>query len=657
MSILRFSDRKTCFCVLLAGLFSFIPGLVHADSGNPYQSIETYKALAEALEKNPPAPVSLTEPLNGVLPVDQSLQELRGQLKSLTAYLKNSGRIGQKWSAILHLPELTAETNKKSPDIAKLEEYLAPFRSHIWGLEVEVLQNAGVCLQDYIGLRILIEDKVDLAESLQSVLPDLIKTLKQADSGSFQSAAELNAFLMWAKQYRQLSDVCAQIRYLACRNNLSIAVSEKTIQRYASQPVNRTVAIQETIQGVQQRGTMKMLGTNQFELIPNADKIGLRLTLDATGTGATTGYAERGVRITSNATNIIKATKEIYFDGTTFSLTPTVANVTVNSKVTGLNAPSPVVQRAAQNRISESRAAANREATQKAQARTRANLDREITQLTQQATKNLRDFSLLYKERGVYPNPFKCSSFEDHVLIEGFTQRYFALCSQPRPEFSGEYDIRVSVHQSMPTEFAKGLLADLRANEKTFLTIAQSMLPPPAFAKFKESYEERRKKNQTENNEELSQGYLYFNANYPLMVEFKDGKAFFALRVDAFQGDLTKKTQDIPMNISACYKPELGRDEQGRSVIRFVLQDKVEFVPRDFETQRRSMTKQETTLRNRMGDEIGKIFPKDFVLDASDMLVKKNPQDKKATEKVGTLVPVAIDIKNGWLQIGWQIVD
>ena len=110
------------------------------------------------------------------------------------------------------------------------------------------------------------------------------------------------------------------------------------------------------------------------------------------------------------------------------------------------------------------------------------------------------------------------------------------------------------------------------------------------------------------------------------------------------------------MNFSACYKPELAKDEQGQSMIRFTLQDEVEFVPRDFETQKRSMTKPETTLRNRMGDAVERLFPKDFVIETSDMMVKGSAKDS-ASEKVGRMVPVAVDARDGWLQIGWKTID
>ncbi len=612
-------------------------------------TVKTLSDLAAWLDTNPPVVVPINTPESNKAFLNNSLTELRNSGNVLINYLAVNGEIGRKWYKVLGIDALRAALSQQEPNLEELEKVYQKFHSHQWGLEVSELNNVANGLKDYILLRLIVQEGIDPQAGLEQATQRLTKVLKSRDNTSIADVLEFNEIMTWVKQNRQMPEVCKALDRLTETPNLQAELSDNFVLRFLDAPVDQTQQVNEIIVGTPQHGVVRTVGETTGAFVPDPNRINMTISLNAKTSGNT--YAQSGrVTVSSVTNNTIYVVKSIFFDGQKFLTTPALSSVQVNSYIAGIDSPGGLVQSIASNRASEMKPQADAEAGLKARIRAESAMNDTVVKMLSNTNTRFSQFSELYRARGLFPAPFLCSTTKDKLIFKGVIKDNLPILCTSNPSNPGNNDIYVAVHQSAIMEIGKVMLSDLKADNKVFMAIAESMLPAQAFSKVKENAAKRAAEDKAAG-KEAPQGYVYFNPDYPVGIQFIDNQVKVAIRIDAFQGSGDKPLQEIPMNLTFAYKIEPVSGDQ----VKFVQTEKPELIPRDFETGKRKLTAQETTLRNRLTGELEQLIPHDFAIKAgqlSDMIRSDSPI--KSTVK-GKLVPRLAQTKDGWLQLGWVI--
>lgn len=626
---------------LLFSLFS-LPSQSQESNKKTLESVTSLTELASWLEENPPEVVNLSG-ITGKRILTQSLATLRQNVDQLQTYLRSNGEIGMKWAKVLYLDELKTAINAKSPNLEELQSIHKHFHSHQWGLEVTEIRRVAKGLHNYILLRITIEENIDPSDGLKEAINRLITALKKTNKSTLETTAEINEIVNWLEDNQQAPEICQTIRRLTEKHNLYAQISDNLALKFISRPVNQTQQITDNIAGKQQNGNVHIVGEVSGKFNPDPNKINLSVILNGVASGITVTQT-RNVTVTASSTNTLYAIKDILFDSQQLSSPPARSYVQIRSTITGINSPGGLVQSIAVNRINEMKPQADAEAALKARIRLESALNKELGSLIAKANNQFKQTSEMYRIRGLYPNPFNCSTTEHSLKFYAHISDGIPIIPQEAPEAPDKSDIFIAVHQSAIIESCKAMLADLKANQRVFMAIARSMLPENAYNELSKKAADNKNNNAT-----AIDGNIYFNAQYPVSIQFTNNTIVIDLRIDAFQGKDGATPQEIPMNLSTAYKIE-KIDKNG---IWFVRIKEPELVPRDFETGVRKLTTPETTLRNRLQGDLKNSFPPSFQINPlklDDISEKRNPDAIKLT---GTIRPVSAKAANGWLTINW----
>lgn len=637
--------NHTYLLAVIALFLSFYAAPVYSEESKTLDNVTSLAELASWLDENPPEALPLSG-ITGQRVLSQSLTKLRQDTNQLYNYLRRNGEIGAKWARVLNLDELRSTINQNSPDLEALEKIHRRFHSHQWGLEITEIRQVAKDLDNYIILRMNIADDVDISSGLKEAtdrLKDVIKNSKQPD---FKTTLEINEIINWLEVNQQAPEVCQAVRRLTGKYNCYAQISDNFVLKYLNRPVDQTQQVSEYIVGRPQSGTIHTVGETTGQFIPDPDKVNLSITLDGEASGTT--YSQtRNVTVSSSTNNKIHAVKNIYFDGKKLTSPPAHSTVQVNSKITGISSPGGLVQSAATNRAYELKPQADAEAAYKARYRVESSMNRELDSLIKKANARLSQSSEVFVARGLYPSPFDCTTTEHSLTFSALISDGIPLIPQPIPTAPDKSDVFIAIHQSAIMESCKTMLGDLKANQRTFMAIAKSILPEDAYNEFAKNAEKKK------NSEELS-GYMYFNADYPVNVQFDNNTVTFDIRIDAFQGKDSSSIQSTPMNLTTAFKI----DKVDKNGVRFVRIKEPEFIPRDFETNVRRLTTQEITLRNRLQREFKDSIPDSFLIKPRKLEALTDDSNPANSVKVtGTLQPVDAKVANGWLTINWQFQE
>ena len=612
----------------------------YSQETNDLDNITSMTDLASWLEKNPPEVVPMTG-ITGQRVLSQTLTQLRQDVDKLQRYLKSNGEIGAKWSRVLMLEDLRSAIYQTSPDVNSLNNIYGRFHSHQWGLEITEIRQVAKDLGDYLRMRMIIEEDIDLSDGLKEATSRLIAVLKKNKQSDFDTTAEINEIVNWLEDNRQAPEVCQAVKRFTGKYNFYAQVSDNLILKFLTRPVDRTEQVTEYIVGRPQSGRIHTVGELNGKLNPDPNKVNLSVVLNAVASGNMVSQT-RNVTVTSASNNTINVVKEIHFDGSQLTSPPARANVQVKSTITGINSPGGLVQSAATNRVYEMKPQADAEGQYRARVRAESSMNREVDSMLKRANARFNQTSELYRARGLYPNPFDCSTTEHAITFSALVSDGIPYIAQAAPSAPDNSDVFIAVHQSAIMETCKTMLGDLKANHRVFMAIAKSMLPEDAYNEMA--------KNAAKKQNDVSSGYVYFNADYPVNVQFNN-TIDISIRLDAFQGKDGSAKQNIPMNLTASYKI----DKVDKNGILFVRIKEPELIPRDFETGVRKLTTQEITLRNRLQGELKDSLPANFQIkprNLEELADESNPNSVKVT---GTLQPVAAKMANGWLTINWQL--
>ncbi|HVX61767.1 MAG TPA: hypothetical protein VHC19_14225 [Pirellulales bacterium] len=552
----------------------------------------------------------------------------------LNRYLATGGANGVAWKRYLKWDQMQQQLRAgATPDLAVLDQIHDRYLTDHAGLEWPIWRNVATALRTYIDLSAALADpqpEETFRASLGRLAADLESYGKSADSESLERAGVSLGIL---ERRRQALPLLRAIRQRLSRPNLFVGVSDDLIAAGSRRQIDEVDAVRDVILGTSVRGQGRTVGSVSVRLTPSADKAVLETTLEATNSASTIG-ANGPARIGSTSRTVLVGRQQLALDELGFHSLPPQASASARSRIYGVwstrrGIVDCIVRKAARRRIPgqkrQSELIASRHAEQRLVRRLSAETSRELKRSNADYLEKVRNPLVRI---GQFPRQLAFRTTADRlhftVLHDGPDR---LAAPSPPPEVPPGSDLTVRFHESLPNNFAHGLLAGHTLDRDQVERLAVRYL-----GRIPEQLED----------EDRSRGpwSITFAAFNPVTLRLDRQMATITVRGREFASDV--RQFDVAMDVTARYRLE---NQDGK--IKAVRQGDLEIFPPGFvPNSGRRLPTRLIGIRNLLKHRFDRIFPEEFV---SRPLILPGQW-----QRVGRLDLVQLQSDRGWLNLGWR---
>lgn len=555
----------------------------------------------------------------------------------LDRYLATGGANGVAWKRYLKWDEMQQQLRAgAAPDLVVLEQIHGRYMADHAGLEWPIWRNVATALRAYIDLSAALTDPqpeetfraelVRLAESLESYG-------KTADSEALERAG---VSLGWLQRRRQALPLLRTVRQRLSRPNLYVGVSDELVATGTRRRIDETDAVRDVILGTSIRGQGRTIGNVSVRLTPAADKGLLETTLEATNDARTIG-CNGPARIGSTSRTTLVGRQQLAIDELGFHPLPARASASARSRIyavwsTKRGIVDRIVRKVARRRIPRQKRQSERIAARHAEQRL-------IRRLNAETNRELKRSNTNYLEKirnplvriGQFPRQAAFRTTADRLHFTALHDGPDRLAApSPPPDIPPGSDLSVRFHESLPNNFAHGLLAGRTLDRDQFERLTQRYL-----GRIPEQLED----------EDQSRGpwSITFAAFNPITLRLNRQTATITVRGRQFASDV--RQFDVAMEVTARYRLE---SQDGK--IKAVRQGDLEIFPPGFvPNSGRRLPTRLIGIRNLLKHRFDKIFPEEFV---SQPLVLPGQW-----QRIGRLDLIQLQTDQGWMSLGWRPVS
>lgn len=464
----------------------------------------------------------------------------------------------------------------------------------------------------------------DFSEQTQK-LSDALKAY--AGTPSDEQLYRIHTALDWLSRSGQADGLVREIQQQFSHPNFRTVLREEFVRRFVEKPISREAPVQDVILGTRIRGSGITTGDTTFNLLPADGFLRGEMIFSGTTSAQTVGRNGPATIYSSSQTEFTSKLDVRLSPGSASTGSPNT-DATTKSRTrcvtTDLGFPlKKISKKIAQQRVAENKAKADRIATSHAETQ----LNREILESTEPLIAKLRDaYQAEFEDRlqrfGLYPEDIYLHSSADAWKTSASVAEAgdLAASSQP-PTLSKTYAAETQIHQSM-TLNAGQRLASRNIKNAEFRQLAQDLLKRDLNVPSEPGAE---------------QDSITFADSDPFELRFDNGELNILVRAKSFY----QEGREIqPLNILVRYKFSM---QDGRLMLSR-MPDAVE-VEAAGKGGGLRLTFQKNLVRKLferiLGEEI-KMEPIDF---------------SERWTRPGQLVPAEFISEDGWLVIGWEIVD
>lgn len=559
-------------------------------------------------------------------------QQLLAAVGQLDRYLNSGGANGRNWKRYLLWDEMQAQLRSPKPDLAELDRVYRRYRADHAGLELPVWRNVTLALRGYLDLAEAAADaKAPQAfDSHLSRLADRLEAFGKA--GEPEELEHAATSLGWLERRRQAVSLVRQIRQRLSQPNLYVDLTQGLISSGAARAVDETEPVRDVILGTRISGSGRTVGRVLVMLIPNSNSALLETVLEGVNYARTVG-ANGPARIGSTSRTELLGRQRMSLDTRGFQASPPNSVASARSQITGVwsikhGLVDRLVRRIANKRIPrqkrQSEAIASRHAEQRLNRRLAAELNRELIPSN---ANYLEKFRNPLVRLGEFPERFEFSTSAREVrfvLQKDGLGRLAAPFAPPEPQ--AQPALMVRFHESLPNNFAQGLLAGQTLNRTEFEQLSMRYMG--------------RVPRELQDEEPKGPWSITFARQAPITVRIGQNLASITIRGLQFSSDV--RQFDEPMNITAHYR--LGREA---GAIKAVRQGELEIFPPGFTPgSGRRLPTRLIGFRNLLKHRFDKIFKPEIV---SEGLILPGHW-----QQLGKLELIEMQTAHGWLLLGWQ---
>ena len=559
-------------------------------------------------------------------------QRLLAAIVQLGRYLDSGGANGRNWKRYLLWDQMQGQLRSPTPDLAELDRVYRRYRADHSGLELPVWRNVSLALRAYLDLA---EERADskAPQGFDSHLGRLADRLEAfAKSGDSEELEHAATALGWLERRRQAVSLVREIRQRLSQPNLYVALSQELISSGAARDVDETEPVRDVILGTQISGSGRTVGRVLVKLIPNANSALLETVLEGVNYAQTVG-ANGPARIGSTSRTRLLGRQRMSLDAQGFQAMPPTSVASAQSQINGVwstkhGLVDRLIRRIARKRIprqkQQSETIASRHAEQRLNRRLAAELNRELIPSN---ANYLEKFRHPLVRLGEFPERFEFSTSTREVrfvLQKDGLGRLAAPFAPPEPQAPSALTVRF--HESLPNNFAQGLLAGQTLNRTEFERLSLRYMG--------------RVPTELQDEEPKGPWSITFARQAPITVRIGQDLASITIRGLQFSSDV--RQFDEPMNITAHYR--LSREA---GAIKAVRQGELEIFPPGFTPgSGRRLPTRLIGFRNLLKHRFDKIFRPEIV---SEGLVLPGHW-----QQLGKLELIELTTERGWVLLGWQ---
>jgi hypothetical protein len=527
--------------------------------------------------------------------------------------------------------KIQEEVARTQPDLAVLAELHKNYLSGQEGLSLVWYIDVRTGLDRYLKIAAAVRQpdkaKTDHETRLDTLAADLERfAAEPTDAGAVAIGSAIGAL----EELQQAPQVVRAVRHHLSRPNLLLRVSEEVTTAGMTGPVDDIRPIRDNILKTDIRGTGHTKGQTTAKLVPDSKRATVDTFLKATA--KSTAVGENGpVCIYSHATSRIEGSKRVWVDATGLSTRPAVSHATTSTVIDDICARRgcKLVERFAWNRACKQKGLAECIASRHTEQKVNRQIDAEaavsLTKANEAFQKRFRkplcDFKL-------FPQTLTFSTTKDALHVASLTAdaAQLAATSPPPPLAEPAPALTLHLHQSTLNNMAATALAGMVLREERMQDIMLEVLDevPDQFLA----------------DDEQAPWAIRFGKTLPLEVAFADDGFRVVLRGESF---MRGKTPHPGMNIAARYK--FVQSPAGYKAVR----EPLEVFPPGFDPKgKESLSPGEVTVQTLLTNRFNRIFKRELPLDGFVLPGK--------WEKLGTLRPVEVVSRNGWLAVAWKRV-
>ena len=629
-----------CICVNHSAIIAYgydSEPVANASAGGGHEAEGTNEQLApqavigDLTELVRDAKASFSPKTEGdLLDARRALLEAANQLDR---YLATGGPNGAAWKKFLLWDAMQAQLQAgDSPDLNLLEQIYRRYLSDHAGLEWPVWRNVALALRKYTDLATDLADPKS-HDSYVTELDRLADRLEAYGKSLQPEDVELaGASLGWFERRQQALPLVRAVRERLSRPNLFAQVSDHLVAAGTGRLVDEVEPVQDVILGTYIRGQGRTVGQARVVLMPDPKRALLQTVFEATNYAQTVG-SNGPARIGSTNRTMLVGSQQLAIDERGFHPLPAAASASASSHIYGVwstkrGCIDRIVRKVAWKRIpgqkSQSEQIASRHAEQRLVGRLAAEMNREVAPSNANYLEKVR-YPLL--RVGQMPRLLAFSTTTDKLLYTALHDGRGRLgAPDAPPAVNSQADLQLQFHESLPNNFAQGLLAGQTLDRDGFERLAKRYLGTIP--------------KQMQDDEQRGPWAITFAAFNPVTLRIGPQKATITVRGRDFASDVRKF--DTPMNITAHY-----RLENQAGAIRAVRQGDLEIFPPGFvPNSGQRLPARLTGIRNLLKHRFDKIFAPEIV---SEGLVLPGQW-----QRVGRLDLIQLEADRGWMTLGWK---
>lgn len=406
-------------------------------------------------------------------------QESRDLLYKLNRHPNRTAADG--WTAFLNLKELVRTLSSDHPDEKVLELSRDRFFSDADGVRDSIFHGTAVALKDYLeqaNPTESIEDRkkafVDACQLVQDCVAELLKK-ENADD-----AETLAVTLKFLRERQPKSEEVRTIYNLVLSSfskpNIQIEVRDRCLFSDKSLPFSEPITVNEDIRGTINQGEGTASGALSASLVKNDRQAEIRLKLDASISTKTVGY-NQGVRVFSSGNGSVTTTKSIYFLDN-LQTTPATVSGSMQANITGIDSGrGPVGTNVVYDRVYQEFPYSRAESERRMKLRLAQRFDKQVDQAI--GKKNgLTTMMVFLRDHDYFPRLLSSRTTDSRLYWSALVGDEYQLGSaRDYPIPDEKYDLLVRVHQSAPNNAFFFSLPGEKISDEDLLKKIKEMFP------------------------------------------------------------------------------------------------------------------------------------------------------------------------------------
>ncbi len=551
----------------------------------------------------------------------------------LERYLATGGANGAAWKRYLKWDEMQAQLRPGVvADLAVLEQVYRRYLADHTGLELPVWRNVAAALRSYIDLSAALAEQ----QPEQAFEAELVRLADHLESygktGNSEDLERAGTVLGWLERRRQAMPLVRAVRQRLSRPNLLVCVSDDLIAAGTGRSIDETDGVCDVILGTTIRGLGRTVGKVRVQLAPAADRALLETILEATNNARTVG-SNGPARIGSTSRTLLVGRQQFAIDEQGFHPLPPRATASAHSHINSVwstkrGLVDRVVRKVARKRIPQQKRQSEQIASRHAEQRLIRRLDADVKREINVSNSNYFDkFRNPLVRVGQFPRQLAFSTTSDQFRLTALHDGPDRLAApSPPPEISAHADLTIRFHESLPNNFAQGLLAGQTLDRDQFERLALRYLG--------------RIPEQLHDEEPRGPWSITFAAFNPITLRVDKELVVITVRGREFASDVRRF--DVEMNVTARY-----RIENQAGVLKAVRQGELEIFPPGFVANSgQRLPTRLIGIRNLLKHRFDKIFAAE--------VVGQGLTPPGQWQRVGRLDLVQLDTDRGWMALGWR---